>query len=290
TYDNATMFDFKSGDLWGKHNMSSFYKGDKTGKLAEYFSNGARIDRHYDNPYTRDSDGDGFSDGIEQKLGSGIGDQSETPYATGASAVHQDDRPMLALIATETADGKTHTQAIEMHAQEQDGQTVYTPHGDVLDLGWTAGDWSEMQGGGGWADGLAHLHGGSGDDVLTGSGGRDYLAGGAGSDILSGGEGGDIFAFGLADLAGGASDIIKDFNPWEDKLDLGGLRPLFADHGENFAWEDVLSDSREQAAGSALFFDAAEHTLSYRTADNGNWEVLAKLEETAALGAGQIIG
>lgn len=69
--------------------MTSFYESDT--KLEQYFSQGKRIDKHYDNLYLKDSDQDGFSDGIEKKWGSSSNDAQETPYATGTSAIYTDD-------------------------------------------------------------------------------------------------------------------------------------------------------------------------------------------------------
>ena len=36
-YNNTISFDFKQSDWWGKHDMSSFYEKDATGKLEKYF-------------------------------------------------------------------------------------------------------------------------------------------------------------------------------------------------------------------------------------------------------------
>lgn len=67
--------------------------------------------------------------------------------------------------------------------------------------------------------------GGSGNDRLWGDSGRDDLDGGRGKDILRGGEGADIFLFeDVADSrAGGRRDVIKDFEQFEDRIDLSGL-------------------------------------------------------------------
>ena len=59
----------------------------------------------------------------------------------------------------------------------------------------------------------------AGNDTLTGGTGNDTLTGGTGNDTLTGGTGNDTFVF----RAGFGHDVITDFNPDEDALDLGDL-------------------------------------------------------------------
>lgn len=61
------------------------------------------------------------------------------------------------------------------------------------------------------------LSGGAGNDVLSGGAGDDLLMGGAGADRLTGGAGADVFVFG--DDPG--QDVVTDFEPGTDRLDLG---------------------------------------------------------------------
>jgi len=79
-----------------------------------------------------------------------------------------------------------------------------------------------------WLDGGAaddRLSGGTGTDVLLGGAGADTLTGGAGYDLLTGGPGADHFVFAPCDSgsAGLAPDLITDFTPGEDLIDLSGL-------------------------------------------------------------------
>nr|WP_302227156.1 M10 family metallopeptidase C-terminal domain-containing protein [Azotobacter vinelandii]WKN21139.1 M10 family metallopeptidase C-terminal domain-containing protein [Azotobacter vinelandii] len=72
------------------------------------------------------------------------------------------------------------------------------------------------------------LAGEGGDDRLYGAGGDDLLDGGAGRDRLSGGSGADVFRFsGREDSYRTASenfaDLILDFDPDQDRIDLSGL-------------------------------------------------------------------
>lgn len=62
--------------------------------------------------------------------------------------------------------------------------------------------------------------GNSHDNVFVGGNGDDWFRGKGGSDTFTGGAGSDTFAFLKKDLAGGAHNVITDFNAGEDHLDL----------------------------------------------------------------------
>jgi Ca2+-binding RTX toxin-like protein len=79
----------------------------------------------------------------------------------------------------------------------------------------------DFLGGGPGADVLTGKGGG---DELYGAGGNDVLEGGLGRDELVGGSGADIFRFSrVADSYRGANDVIDDFLPAKDVLDLSAL-------------------------------------------------------------------
>jgi hypothetical protein len=62
----------------------------------------------------------------------------------------------------------------------------------------------------------------AGQDILRGGIGRDVLIGGTENDTLSGGVGPDRFVF----FRGDGLDIVTDFTPGEDDLDLTGAAPI----------------------------------------------------------------
>ncbi|MFD1195037.1 M10 family metallopeptidase C-terminal domain-containing protein [Seohaeicola saemankumensis] len=60
------------------------------------------------------------------------------------------------------------------------------------------------------------LAGGAGADTINGGAGHDIVMDGAGNDRMTGGPGADIFVL----AADGAPDVITDFQPGQDRLDL----------------------------------------------------------------------
>jgi len=71
------------------------------------------------------------------------------------------------------------------------------------------------------------LGGGDGHDRLDGGEGDDTLEGGRGADTLIGGAGADVFVFSGLDNLDGSTDVILDFTPGEDRIDLSGLNLTF---------------------------------------------------------------
>jgi len=70
------------------------------------------------------------------------------------------------------------------------------------------------------------LVGGSGNDKLNGGSGIDTIDGGSGVDTLTGGSGADVFDFNSVLDSGtgvGKRDIITDFSPGFDKIDLSSI-------------------------------------------------------------------
>ncbi|MFS2067299.1 retention module-containing protein [Pseudomonas sp. CT11-2] len=79
------------------------------------------------------------------------------------------------------------------------------------------------------------INGGLGNDVLNGGGGDDFLIGGLGDNTLTGGSGADTFQW----LKGNSGhDVITDFTPGTDKLDLSQL--LQGENGTAASLDDYL--------------------------------------------------
>ncbi|MCP1517078.1 VCBS repeat-containing protein [Pseudomonas migulae] len=79
------------------------------------------------------------------------------------------------------------------------------------------------------------ITGGLGNDVLSGGGGDDVLIGGLGNNTLTGGAGADSFLW----LKGNSGhDVVTDFTPGTDKLDLSQL--LQGENGTAASLDDYL--------------------------------------------------
>ena len=63
------------------------------------------------------------------------------------------------------------------------------------------------------------VRGGGGDDWIVGSAGNDVLEGGSGNDYLEGGLGADRFVL----MPGGGADVIGDFDPLHDRIEIAGF-------------------------------------------------------------------
>ena len=75
------------------------------------------------------------------------------------------------------------------------------------------------------------VHAGGGDDTVHGGDGDDVIAGGADTDMLGGGPDDDVFVFGWlggpspepdTQMGRNARDVIRDFKPGSDLIDLSG--------------------------------------------------------------------
>ena len=102
------------------------------------------------------------------------------------------------------------------------------------------------------------LIGNSASNTLNGGSGNDRLTGGAGKDTLIGGAGNDVFAFSsLADtsITSDSWDIIKDFSPGSDKIDLSKLDANSAASGDNAFNKIIDGAAAFTAAGQLKVFN-----------------------------------
>jgi len=130
-------------------------------------------------------------------------------------------------------------------------------------------------------DGANSLSGNGGDDVLLGLGGNDVLSGGTGNDFIIGGAGADTMtggqdhdtfiwnAVGESVFTGGKpQDVITDFQPGQDMIDLSPLDIPLADFlemdnqsvgGQNYSFVGIDANHNGQ-------FDEGEFAIAVKMA------------------------
>jgi len=98
------------------------------------------------------------------------------------------------------------------------------------------------------------LDGGKDNDTLNGGDGNDTLIGGRGDDTMTGGNGEDTFVFGddnpWNDDNDVGDDVITDFNPDQDKIDVSGTDEW---GGEDF--DEILEDFHQEGDDLVLEMD-----------------------------------
>lgn len=125
------------------------------------------------------------------------------------------------------------------------------------------------------------LYGRAEDDTLFGGGGDDRLHGGTGRDRMTGGKGLDTFVFATADEAGMSllRDILTDFTPGEDRLNLSKIAP-----GQVFIGTSGFTNPPGEIRYDALRGILIGDLNGDRTAD---WQLL--LQDAPALTAADLI-
>ncbi len=140
---------------------------------------------------------------------------------------------------------------------------------------------------------IENLIGSAFNDMLTGNAGNNVLTGGLGQDTMSGGLGNDIFAFhALAEigLTSTSADVITDFVPGQDRIDLSTLDANAATAAANEAFTFIggAAFSTTDATGQLRYeYDATTATgMLYGSTDaNSAPEFAIKLIGVSSLAA-----
>jgi Ca2+-binding RTX toxin-like protein len=139
-------------------------------------------------------------------------------------------------------------------------------------------------------DGRANrLLGGAGADALSGGGGNDTLLGGVGRDSLLGGSGSDRFAWSaVAETSPQAAgrDLVADFVPGEDRLDLSGIDADGALAGDQAFTQLLAAGAGFTAAGQLRF---ASGVLWGNTDADAGAEFSIALSRVGALALGDFV-
>ncbi len=114
------------------------------------------------------------------------------------------------------------------------------------------------------------LNGNGGNDVLFGNSGNDTLNGGPGRDIMYGGGGSDTFDFNATGDSGNTintADIIADFDPANDKIDLHDIDANTGSSG-NQDFTTFNSTASVIAHGVSWFQNGADTVVQIDTDGN----------------------
>jgi Ca2+-binding RTX toxin-like protein len=117
------------------------------------------------------------------------------------------------------------------------------------------------------------LNGGAGADHLIGGASGDKLIGGAGVDTMTGNGGADIFAFAAGDSSAvaGAHDLITDFTPGTDQIDLTGIDANTGTSGIVDAFWFLATAAFDGVAGALDYvFDAVRGVTVLQGDTNGD--------------------
>ncbi|MCC5620202.1 hypothetical protein [Nostoc sp. CHAB 5715] len=139
------------------------------------------------------------------------------------------------------------------------------------------------------------LFGSSGKDILIGNKGDDYLQGDSGDDFLKGGPGSDKFAFATGsqfDIKELGVDIISDFNPEQDKIQLSKStftalsNSVFPTELNSADFATVTNDTLAASSSAVIVYNSANGSLFYNP--NGSADDFADIDsggKFAQLGA-----
>ena len=130
------------------------------------------------------------------------------------------------------------------------------------------------------------LNGSSGTDYLFGGSDVDILLGNGGADFLVGGNGNDIFKYGATgDSTAAAHDLILDFSPGSDKIDLSAIDANLISGGDQAFTFDSVQNSGVVAGHVTWFQDAAHNETVVHAGVVGDGTLEIHLAGTIALTA-----
>lgn len=118
------------------------------------------------------------------------------------------------------------------------------------------------------------ISGGAGNDTLSGGAGDDVLMGGLGRDSMVGGLGADVFVFGskTESAVGSLRDVIRDFLPGTDRIDLTGIdASALIDGDQSFAFTSGPAAHSVWAVATATYALVRADVTGDLVAD---WELL----------------
>ncbi len=109
-------------------------------------------------------------------------------------------------------------------------------------------------------DGNDILIGGWGRDTLYGGSGNDIIDGGSGQDRLIGGTGSDTFVFSAPSDSSAFSlpDVITDFEPGTDKIDLSAIDAASGGVDDTFLWG---GNNVHTVANSVTWYESGVNTI-----------------------------
>jgi len=124
------------------------------------------------------------------------------------------------------------------------------------------------------SDAHEQLLGGAGSDRLDGGAGNDILDGGAGRDNLTGGEGADVFRFSAREdsyrtASASFNDLIVDFDPAKDRLDLSELG--FSGLGDGYNGTLLLQTNADGSRTYLKSLEADAEGRRFEVALEGNF-------------------
>ncbi len=155
--------------------------------------------------------------------------------------------------------------------------------GDTID-GGSGADFISGNLGGDFIDGGAGddtVYGGQASDTINGGSGADFISGDLGNDLITGGSGADTFSF-VGDLAQLGLDTLVDFNPQEDKIQVGkelfGSNQGRAINPTEFLTVNNFNDAAA-VSNAKIIYDSATGLLYYNLDSlKGNEAPFAQLQ------------